>query len=138
MEWLLAAAWDFVVDHSWIVLATAVAIIAFFLEIWSSSTWSVARETDPRVAALHRLLETMDRRLSKKWKLHRNPGETLHQFAARIREMPIDERMSRDESKAAKIVQLRRTVAHWYERYASVRYATRVDDPGVAALKALL
>lgn len=72
---------------------------------------------DAAARGLHRLLASVDRRLSRRYGLNRNATETLHQFAARI----MNELQNAD-------------LANWYREYALCRYA-RPDEAQLERLK---
>lgn len=87
---------------------------------WAWSRWQTIRRrvpaVSPELAALHGLLDRMDARL-RKMQLERRPGETLHQFAARIASSPAAD-------------ELQRRAADWYVLYASLRYGADVGKDG--------
>lgn len=74
---------------------------------------------DPNLAALHRLLAQMDRRMGSRG-LTREPAETLHQFALRI---------GQGDSADDEL----RQVAGWYVTYAEARYGQAAAERRVAA-----
>jgi hypothetical protein len=81
----------------------------------------------------------MDLRLSKRWHLRRQPGETLHRFAGRIRDTVASFELEPNHRKmAVKTASQGHEIARWYETYASVRYNASIDDGTIAALKAAL
>lgn len=76
-----------------------------------------SRRLDPSVIELRRLLEELDRRL-RRYDLEREPHETLHQFAERLRAAAS----ARPNLKGA---------AEWYLRYAALRYGLSSHPPEV-------
>ena len=67
------------------------------------------------VAELQVLVNELDRKL-KRWHLHRAEHETLHQFAARIRQQVLSQPALTD-------------VADWYLQYAETRYGPDLGKP---------
>jgi protein-glutamine gamma-glutamyltransferase len=76
---------------------------------------------DPLIAALHRCLAVMDRRLARR-NLLRKPNETLHQFAERV-------------AAAGKQDSWLEHASAWYRRYAVLRYGGAMDPDSVHSLR---
>lgn len=89
-----------------LVVTTILSVILFRL---LRPLWKLNRprgQVSPRVSELQRLLARVDKRLSRR-DIRRRPGETLHQFAERLRALPHPALHG---------------LADWYVAYAEIRY----------------
>ena len=86
--------------------------------LFASLSWyrrrSSADVRQRRLAQMQRMLARVDRRVRKRH-FERQPHETLHQFADRLRAAPGDD-------------QYLRRCADWYLQYANLRYAADEVD----------
>jgi hypothetical protein len=99
---------------------------------------TVLRALSSDVSALHQLLATMDRKTAALG-YRRNPDETLHAFAARIRCGWNEARASSPKSdpclRGGDVIPAKagipnpQSICDWYLQYADLRYC-RVVDPG--------
>jgi hypothetical protein len=97
-----------------IVIALALAAAAYQLYRRLQRPKKKARPIPPRVIALNRLLERMDRHVQQHG-ITRRPAETLHQFAHRIaRDHPDDPALD--------------SAAAWYIDYATIRFQATGDE----------
>ncbi|MCX7047216.1 MAG: transglutaminaseTgpA domain-containing protein [Candidatus Sumerlaeota bacterium] len=85
-------------------------------------------QTNASLAALHRILAMMDRRLAKH-DLRREPDETIHQFAARI---------AQAAAKRPQTKELLIAASQWYRDYAAVRFQGLAASDDIANLKIVI
>ena len=108
-----------VIVGTWIGRIIAAAVLTLLVRrFWRKYRLRPGRDRDPLLAAMHRQLRTVDRRVAKLG-LTRQVAETLHQFAARLR--------SGADGRGA-------AAADWYLRYANLRYAWPPTDQAVRHL----
>lgn len=123
IQWLLTALVALLARLPGRLLLCGAALLAalFVLRKW----WG-RRPTrlNPLLTQLHRLLARMDARL-RKLGLRRRDNETLHQFADRVH-------------ADANVPGARHHAAHWYRRYAAVRYGGPLDADTIEQLAAAL
>jgi len=84
----------------------------------------------PELLALHRMLATMDRRVKSAGR--RQPHETLHTFAERIRGSLGAERHGASQAPSDD-----RSQADWYLAYAGLRYCDSISPDRIAELQHL-
>ncbi|MBI3948073.1 MAG: hypothetical protein HY321_19305 [Armatimonadetes bacterium] len=112
-----------------LILAAGVLVIGRLLLLWMrrrpGRRIRRSRRPPPQVERLQRLRQRADRRLRAAG-FTRGPGETLHQFAARL------ELAAREDPDLARAARLHHA-AGWYVSYALARYGSRAAQKEFAA-----
>jgi transglutaminase-like putative cysteine protease len=136
VKWLMAATGGMLSGGRGILLAALLTLGSGAIAMRLATRRGKAERIDPQIEKLHKLLKSMDVRLAKQLKLRRRSGETLHQFARRIREhSAMILSTARDRMAAEKSVSQFNDMAQWYEIYTTLRYGMTRNDATIAALK---
>ena len=127
--------WDRVwalVRSSWVSLPLGLLLTAFTVYLAVRLRWRsrrpLAETIDPDLAEMHKLLVWMDQQL-RSHGLTRGAGETLHQFARRVRGWDRWQLSRRDEKlpQSWEPPGFAERAAEWYAAYADFRYQGNWD-----------